>query len=378
MGYANSQKYIKEGTTKIIMRRIAIISSYAWIKVANNYGALLQYYALQQYLNRKGYYAFWIRFELYNTSLKNTIVGSFKKLLKAPLVYLYTCRCHRTFMRFCSDYLNMSEQTFSIYSDSKSYPMADYYITGSDQVWGGCQPECFLSFVSDNSKKIAYAASFGKDEITQDHLDIITPWVRQFAKVSVREDKGVEICRRMEVEAHHLLDPTLLIDEDAYPHRDRIFSRPYIFAYLLNLKSKEDIRWNELKEFSTSCDHELKLCVVQGTQYLFNHCDLVYPDPIEWLTMYKYSECIVTNTFHGTIFAIIHRKPFLCILQNGISANQNVRMKSLLNVLGLDERILSQHDNIKEAMKRPIYWDDVFSRLESWRLRTDTFFSFLS
>ena len=84
MGYANSQKYIKEGTTKIIMRRIAIISSYAWIKVANNYGALLQYYALQQYLNRKGYYAFWIRFELYNTSLKNTIVGSFKKLLKAP------------------------------------------------------------------------------------------------------------------------------------------------------------------------------------------------------------------------------------------------------------------------------------------------------
>lgn len=52
------------------MRRIAIISSYAWIKVANNYGALLQYYALQQYLNRKGCYAFWIRLELYNTSLK--------------------------------------------------------------------------------------------------------------------------------------------------------------------------------------------------------------------------------------------------------------------------------------------------------------------
>ena len=81
MGYANSQKYIKEGTTKIIMRRIAIISSYAWIKVANNYGALLQYYALQQYLNRKGYYAFWIRFELYNTSLNCLIMYTLQKAM---------------------------------------------------------------------------------------------------------------------------------------------------------------------------------------------------------------------------------------------------------------------------------------------------------
>ena len=48
------------------------------------------------------------------------------------------------------------------------------------------------------------------------------------------------------------------------------------------------------------------------------------------------------------------------------------------NILGLEERILGHHDSIKDAMERPIDWGNVFSKLELWRLKTDTFFSFLS
>mgnify|MGYP006982206246 FL=1 len=85
-----------------------------------------------------------------------------------------------SFMKFCKDYLNMSENVYTELSDATSYPLADYYITGSDQVWGGTQPKCFLSFVRDDKKKISYAASFGKGEITKEHLETITPWVKNF------------------------------------------------------------------------------------------------------------------------------------------------------------------------------------------------------
>ena len=69
------------------MKRISIISSYAWIKVANNYGALLQCYALQQYLIKKGHYAFWIKFVLYD-DLKSFSFTS--RFVKFPLTYFNT------------------------------------------------------------------------------------------------------------------------------------------------------------------------------------------------------------------------------------------------------------------------------------------------
>ena len=81
------------------MNRIAVISSWAWIKVANNYGALLQYYALQQYLTRKNNYVFWIKWEFYKR-WKGTRLDNVKLLLRHPLIYLSSYRCHRTFLKF--------------------------------------------------------------------------------------------------------------------------------------------------------------------------------------------------------------------------------------------------------------------------------------
>ena len=359
------------------MNRIAVISSWAWIKVANNYGALLQYYALQQYLTRKNNYVFWIKWEFYKR-WKGTRLDNVKLLLRHLLIYLSSYRCHRTFLKFCRDYLNMSVQTYTEESEADSYPIADYYITGSDQVWGGTQPECFLSFVNDNSKKIAYAASFGKGEITQEHFEKIAPWIRQFAHVSIREENGIEICRRMKVEATHLLDPTFLLDEDDYPHRQLYIKNPYIFAYLLNVGSKNDVHWYELKDYALKTNCDLKVCAVQGSEYLFCNKDLVYPSPTEWLSYYKQARCVVTNTFHGTVFAIIHHKPFLCILQRGSSANQNTRMSSLLSTLGLEDRILNCEDSIEVSINRPINWQKVSTLITDWRKKSDAFLNFLN
>ena len=75
--------------------------------------------------------------------------------------------------------------------------MADYYITGSDQVWGGMLPANYLTFVNDDDKKVAYAASFGKSEISSEHAQKVKPWVKAFKHISVREESGVGICESL-------------------------------------------------------------------------------------------------------------------------------------------------------------------------------------
>ena len=153
---------------------------------------------------------------------------------------------------------------------------------------------------------------------------------------------------------------------------------PYIFAYLLNVGSKNDVHWYELKDYALKTNCDLKVCAVQGSEYLFCNKDLVYPSPTEWLSYYKQARCVVTNTFHGTVFAIIHHKPFLCILQRGSSANQNTRMSSLLSTLGLEDRILNCEDSIEVSINRPINWQKVSTLITDWRKKSDAFLNFLN
>lgn len=358
------------------MKRIAIISSFAWIKVANNYGALLQYYALQQYLYNKGHYAFWIKYVM-RPNRYAAFKGFVRHFLKNPEIQRESFICHKSFMQYCQDYLNLSEETFTADSIKRSYPSADFYITGSDQVWGGTLAANYLTFVDDDDKKIAYAASFGKSEISIEQAEKIRPWVKSFKHVSVREESGVGICKSLGCRAEHLLDPTLLLDAEKYPHTDRIVSDKYVFSYFLNVSSLDNVRWTEIQEYAHDTNMELKVCSVQGSQYLFRYKDLVFPSPIEWLTYYRDAEMIITNTFHGTVFAIIHRRPFVCVLQSGHSAKQNTRMNSLLSMFGLSDRILKPDGRIEDIANQEINWTNVDETLSLWRYKTDRFFEFL-
>lgn len=113
-------------------------------------------------------------------------------------------------------------------------PKADIYITGSDQVWAGWLEPNYLTFAPPKKKKIAYAVSFGRQQLTAEHQSHIQNWVKQFDAISIRESSGIEICRKMGMDAVHLLDPTLLLDDVDYlpVNAARAEKRKYIFAIL--------------------------------------------------------------------------------------------------------------------------------------------------
>lgn len=365
---------------KMQYKKAAIISSYAYIRGHNNYGSLLQYFALQQYLKKHfNIDAFWVRYmfparEMYMTTLKKCI----RSLLYGfhPDNIWRHFKTQIAFRHFMHEHCNISPTKYDSIDKLKQFPpKADLYITGSDQVWGGWLEPNYLTFAPQGKKRIAYAASFGKKELTEEHQLHIQSWIQSFDAVSVREASGVEICGKMGIEAQHLPDPTLLVDDNDYLPADvkRIERTKYIFCYFINEKDPEYLRIKDIIDYSRTQKARLKITGIEGPETVIPSKYLHQYSPEAWLNHYKYAECIFTNTFHGTVFCIIFRKPFCVLFQKGNTIKQNERLHSILTMFGLQERIITSDKSIKEIMEKPINWDRVEEIKQQQRMRSDLF-----
>ena len=359
----------------------AVISSYAYIRGHNNYGSILQYYALQQYLARLGVEAYWIRFMFPTSQMVKELVRKSLSELRHGFRLKNVCLHVRTqigFRRFMHDKCHVSVLKYdSLDKLKENPPKADIYITGSDQVWGGWLEPNYLIFAPKEKKRIAYAVSFGKRELTKEHQNNIQNWVRRFDAVSVRESSGVEICRKMGVEAVHLLDPTLLIDDKDYLPADavRMEKHKYVFCYFINEHNPDNLRITDIESFCSGLGAKLKITGIEGPETIVPSQYICQYAPEEWLNHYKYADYVFTNTFHGTVFSIIFRKKFCVLLQKEFSEKQNERLFSVLNMFGLQDRVLQHGQSIKDVIDNPIDWDYVEKVKAKWRVKTDDFFN---
>lgn len=346
-------------------KKACVISSYAYIDENINYGALLQYYALEKVLLKENVKAYWLRYML-SHSLQDKVKLFVKKRIYAKETKEINI-CLDSFKKFISKYCDVSD---AIYKNEKQLvkncPIADVYITGSDQVWGGTLAPNYLTFVPDNRPKISYAASFGKNEISDEQKRIITPWLKRFNFISVREDSGVKICDSIGIDAVQVLDPTLLIEAKDYPVVDN-HNCSDIYGYFLNFNSLEELYWDNIMSFSYENCYSVKVACTNQTYKKFPDEYVDLPTPEEWLAQYANAKYIITNTFHGTVFAIVFRKPFLVIKQQGDGKKQNGRVQSLLENLNLEERYFSKELSIEKQINKEIDWKSIEKKLDSMR-----------
>ena len=349
------------------MKKACVISSYAYIDKNINYGALLQYYALEKALNQIGVQSYWLRFCLPDTKkLVYRAKHMIKNIINLPHSIAY-CKCLNSFKDFISKYCHESNHIYYSEQELKNKcPKADIYITGSDQVWGGTLSPNYLTYVPDDFPKISYAASFGKNQISEEHKNTIRPWLERFDAISVREDSGVDICKSMGIDAVQVLDPTLLIDAKEYPTIDNV-DCPDIYGYFLNFDGLDQIYWQEILNYANDNQFRLKVACVNQTFYKYPKKYRDLPSPEEWLTKYSKAKYIFTNTFHGTVFAIIFHRPFLVIKQKGEGAKQNGRVASLLKSLGLEDRYFDDKRSIEEQVNQNIDWGCIDERLRYLR-----------
>lgn len=344
-----------------------VISSYAYIVNHINYGAILQYYALEKALKQNGINAYWLRYYMRDKKRIRCILKKILLLVRYGNKEIYITKTLQLFGKFLINYCNVSEKEYD--SEDKleeSIPAADIYITGSDQVWGGISQPNYLCFAPKSKVKCSYAASFGKKEISSEQKSMIAPWVKRLDFVSVRESSGIDICFELGVNAIKVLDPTLLIDANLYPVQ-MIPNSTEIFCYFLNISSKNQVFWKIVKRWSNENGLTLAVACTEETYKFFKKNEILFLGPKEWLDKYYNAKYIITNTFHGTVFAVVFNKPFLFFKQNGESKQQNERIYSFLNQIGLTKRIYNPMKDFSEQMMDAIDWLTINKKIDEER-----------
>lgn len=390
--------------------KIGIVSLYGWLKIWDNYGTILQNYALQTFLRRHGHETFWIRTragELHTQrpamSVKRAIaltrelaaaaVRPFRGKSWQSRIDAFNAAHPRHFDRFLATHVPHTALEYTPENLRDRPPAADAFIVGSDQVWRDVTPVNFLGFGPSSVRRIAYAVSapwptLSAEWMTRAH-DAIVPI--QF--VSVRERDGLEVCARLgRKDAVQTVDPTLLLDREDYLQLVASDSEnvspasPFVLAYFVNVKKLSEVPWNATCEFAASLGAELRVVPLQGTELVIPKDYLVTPSPAQWINAFDKAKCVLTNSFHGALFAVIMRKPFLVLLQTGGSEAQNCRFFSALEPLGLANRVVDSSTwsrwssrDLTELMGRDIDWKAVESALGEMRTRSaDFLFSALS
>lgn len=330
-----------------------------------NYGGILQAYALQTYLKSLGHTVVFIN----RVHGRPGLLVIFKRFLS-----LAKCLCRKYLLR---DNNVIISNPFGVGYVTKEYNDLDWskvtkfvqenlvlthpidstrklktyikttdldcVLVGSDQVWRDCYVpniyNYFLDFVPDNLKikKVSYAASFGVYDVP------IPCWklrkCRRLASrldaISVREDAAVEyLYRTFGLIPQKIIDPTLLLTTSDY---EEFVSEPinnekrYIAAYILNMTQEKATIIDTIR---TYLDMDVQIL---STEPDYSKSDYALSLE-EWLTAISHSSFVITDSYHGSIFAIQFKKQFVA-LSNNLRGNE--RFLSLFESLGLQCRLFA-------------------------------------
>lgn len=351
----------------------------------NNYGGLLQAYALQTSLKQFGHDAIILDRHFAQQSRIKVLLHRVK-----AFIFKYVFRhlgievipfqlspeqrdtISKETRRFVQQHINKTEKLYST-NDLKrvvSMHAFDAYIVGSDQVWrltySPCITNYFLDFIdrTPSVKRIAYAASFGVDHwhFSAKETQKCKQLAQQFDAISVREDTGVDLCRKhLAVDALHVLDPTMLLDPEDYRGLvladDVPQSTGNLMAYVLDSSVEKN---SVIQQVATTL--KLKPFTVMpllkfGRETQGNIKDCVFPPVTQWLRGFMDAEFVVADSFHGCVFAILFNIPFVVI---GNKQRGMARFVSLLRQFNLQDRLIDSSSELTEKLIRdPVDWNQV-------------------
>lgn len=362
------------------------ILTYWWTD--DNYGQLLQAYALQTYLKKKGHDVFLIKYQEKKILKKKSFIErlssiTIEKILKkieSRKIKLNKKRHPRFFEDFKREYLVFSDEKYDSYLELQSSPPnADLYICGSDQVWNSklrnpIEPY-LLSFGNTNTKRASYAASFGLVELSDVDKIIYKRCLAVFDAISVRERTGVDICNQLGyTNVYWLADPTLLlnINEWLAISKKRIAEnkdKTNVFVYTLNetIEDKTKVIEYFKEKKNTVVNHVTANNDISGN---------VYPTIHEWITSINEADFVITNSFHGLVFCIIFNKNFLVLPTTKSFIGMNDRVDSLLYKCDLKDNILTHFDEAKLELflNKKIDWKNTNDNIKEWLKESDAFF----
>lgn len=325
-----------------------------------NYGAELQAYATIKVLQRLGNEVKMINIRLEDERCPN-LNGRVYNILR------WITPGHHKFVNFWKMNFPVTKRYRSITELQNDPPKADIYMVGSDQVWN---PDLtknfsniyFLDFGLPEVKRVSYASSFGS--LDWHHSDLtahIQKLLSRFSSILCREESGVKLLNDIfHVEASCVLDPTLLLENYRELTRELKEKNTLVYYPLSNDP--------ELESYSQKLASTLHLMPVNNNKidYIFNSLEWNRVSIEQWIKNIAEASFVVTRSFHGLVFSILHHRQFAIVANNnGLST----RIENLLAKLDLSDRYFTsfeEMDNFK-PWQTNIDYQKVESKLKALR-----------
>ena len=374
------------------MMRVGIIT----IHKLNNYGSVLQAYALQSTVNKLGLRGEIIDYSIHYTPtvLLGYAIHAYREQglrLLATSIFRYGIEFIQQrlekltrhdshcismpdiFDEFRNSHLLLSKEFHSPEKLRLNPPDYDIYISGSDNVWlvnnafgiSDGWARYYLDFVPEKKTTISYAPSMGDANVSDRHLERLKSLLENLDFLSVRETSTAEFIGQITGRVvTTVCDPTLLLSEEEWdlllseeaslPSRTR-----YLLVYVIHPLDFD----SPVFQFSRYISQKLGLGTV-NIGYHFNEGIPVYSNVTvsEFLMYFKNASIVVTNTFHGTIFSIIYRKGFYAFKPHA----GPTRVRDLLSTVGLSERFV-QSELEAQKLSPELDYRDVEGKIQKFR-----------
>lgn len=330
----------KDGFEKL---RIAILTFHT----ANNYGAVLQAYALQEYLSQEygntrilDYHNKDIDRSYAKPSIFALIHNPKKTVFKLFQSILFKGKNDRI-DQFRKEYLKLTKR-YEFDNIVQANEEADAFITGSDQVWNymiiGKDTTFFLDFALKEKLTCSYAASIGVKEIPGTFVDLYRNALSHIKTISVRETAGVQTLEKIGIEDVEVMpDPTLLLSKERWEQFSVTPSikGKYILVYKITTSDKMIYFAKELSRITKLpviyIPNDLKSGIIGSLR--------IDVGPREWLGYIRNAEYVVTNSFHGTVFSILFGVKFFSEVSQKVNPSTS-RILTLLSLFGFENRTI--------------------------------------
>ena len=341
---------------------------------AENYGALLQAFALKTYIKSLGHNVvfvdYWPEYHVEHYRIFSfkrfktlNITGKIKYLLSFFLWGGFKLLRKKRLIKFMREKLGLNK-TASYNDDTIRTEKYDLVVYGSDQIWrkqdinnNEYNPWYFGSSIVDSSAKISYAASMGV--INADESDEI--WLKKhltnFDDISIREHDLKLYLDGLGINAKLVIDPVFLLTKDDWRSMYGSFSNKggYVLFYNL-LNSPESVKFaNAFSKRKKLPIYEINMSLnIHNLSKRYIHCASVE----QFLQLIDGADYVISNSFHGVAFSLIFQKQFWAV---GIGQRAN-RVLSLLDSVNLQNRYVHNIDS-SVVIDDNIDFDDVSSRL---------------
>lgn len=375
------------------MNKVAIVSCY----YQHNYGSMLQAYATQKVLDKLNYINETIDVSGINNEINRSKKIYFLKAAFSSDILLYKAGMVRNLLikKFLkneyTENIGLRDEKFDSFKKyfrmsfkcNSKKELGEYcketysaVLVGSDQLWlpGNIAGDYYtLNFVPENINTIAYSTSFGQAYLPRESEKKAEIFLKKIRHISVREESGQKLVKKISGRIVPVVcDPTLLLTAKEWEKilvPNTMTNSGYIFCYFLGTNPEHRKFVMKLKK---ATGYRI-IALIHVNEYVKS--DEGYADetpydvgPGEFVNLIRNADYVCTDSFHCTVFALLHRKNFFTLRRyKNTKQSTNNRIDTLFNKLELEEFFLDGNEKVEECLSKHIDYDSVNQKIEILR-----------